>query len=348
MPEYRRVLRYRNSVENATLRDPLQDLIVSTEFLLAPEYVAEVLVTKHGVAAKDAVKRAQRVVAHIKPALAYLAQAFAGPADVSFLPLYYALLNLMKVYILFGPKHNQLNQNKWQGAYYDVYRKASQSLRTEEIVLHDRGAISLFYETITGYSIRTRRTIRIGDVYPYIQDVGAEWHLAYHQQNKLRALLIDVSIDQNTGGKLFRSAIAKPSGSVKGTLRNCPAIKNARAAVAGAYRFRSDVTYAIATLDADIIDRHIARFLLYTPSPTSSIVPLCTSSTLMFEELPIVLAFFHLGSVVRYNPELLARLRTSRYWPVISSLRYHGIMKFMLLFWSYIQQAHHVFAQATA
>jgi hypothetical protein len=58
----------------------------------------------------------------------------------------------------------------------------------------------------------------------------------------------------------------------------------------------------------------------------------------MFEELPIVLAFFHLSSVVRYKPEFLARLRDSRYWPVLMSMQTHCMNKLLLLFWSYVHR----------
>ena len=49
------------------------------------------------------------------------------------------------------------------------------------------------------------------------------------------------------------------------------------------------------------------------------------------EEFPIALLFFHMGSVVRYQPEFLAKLRDSRHWPILASASRHGLFKFLLL-----------------
>jgi len=341
--------RYKNINSASSYRDPLEDLIVSSEFLLSPEYLSDLLVSKHGVTAADARKRAVRIAAHVRLALAFLRQAFAGPPDAAFLPTYYALLNLAKVYILSSTKHQQLSQNRWHGASYDVFKKASHSLRTEVITLHQHGAISLFYEAITGLTIPKKLTIRIGDLYPYIQDVGSEWILAAGAQHVVRGATFWVITEQPSKEKRFRALVGHRAGLRQLTVRNVPALIDVRHSATNAQEFVSKKSYPQTTADDEILGAHVrTQLLYYNLSPKQSLVPTCPTGLLMFEELPILLVFFHLSSVVRYNPEFLARLRESRYWPVISSLRYHGVTEFMILFWSYMQQEQIVFTTPSA
>jgi hypothetical protein len=56
------------------------------------------------------------------------------------------------------------------------------------------------------------------------------------------------------------------------------------------------------------------------------------------EELPIAIALFHISSVVRYKPEFFARIRNSKYWPVVGAARQHILYKFLLLFSSFVRQ----------
>jgi len=234
----------------------------------------------------------------------------------------------------------QLNQNRWHGAAYDVYRKASRNLKTEEVTVHPHGAISLFYEVITGRSISQKTRIKMGDVYPYIQNVGAEWDIAASPEHRLRGADIVVTLDNGAAQKSLEIRIGHRPHLRPITLRNLPFLVDVRRGPPTPFAevFHAKSRYPATMTDDEIMSRHLRRELFYCPLERNAFVALCTSRLLMFEELPIVLAFFHLSSVARYNPELLTRLRESRYWPVISSLRYHGVARFMLLFWSHIQQ----------
>jgi hypothetical protein len=85
----------------------------------------------------------------------YLEQGVTGPPDISFLPLYYAILNLLKVYVLIGPYHANLPANRWHGATYNGLEKDSHSVATEVITIKKGGVIPLFYRSITGKVVTT-------------------------------------------------------------------------------------------------------------------------------------------------------------------------------------------------
>jgi hypothetical protein len=321
-------------------RAALTELLVMAEFLQSPDYVVETLTMRHGVGVDDAHRRAKRISPHVKAALAFLEQAVSGPADVAFLPAYYGLLNLVKVYILSSRKHQALNQNRWHGAAYDVYRKTSRDLRTEEVTLHPQGAISLFYEVITSERIVAKTRLRMADIFPYIHNVGMEWSIASNSGSRFRLADFIVTTNPAATRRSLQVRVGHRHQMQSVNQRNLPILVNVRRrqTTPSAAVFEAAATYPLTAEDDEIIARHVRRELLYYPLGQYAQIPICSRRILMFEELPIVLAFFHLSSVARYNPELLARLRDSRFWPVISALRYHGVAKFMLLFWSYVQQ----------
>lgn len=330
--------RYAQQSHLTTSRDPLLDVLVLLEFLTSEEYVSTLLTKKHGIPANSAAQRARRVVAHVRTALEYLEQALDGPAAVAFLPTYYGLLNLIKVYILASAHHSRLNDNRWHGAAYDVYAKQSRSLRTEQVVVHPKGAISLFHEVVTGRPIRRKTVVKLGELYPYILDIGAEWALAGGEPELAIGINFEVATLES-GEKSARAFVGEPLNRPMLKLAQLPALTNVVRSPQVDQWWIGNRSYPASTSDDEVLRQHVRSFLLYYPRDGMSIVPVCGSrSVLMFEEFPIVLSFFHLSSVVRYNPELLAKLRDSRYWPVVSSLRYHGLTSFLLLFWSFIQQ----------
>ena len=71
------------------------------------------------------------------------------------------------------------------------------------------------------------------------------------------------------------------------------------------------------------------RLLTLTPSDGRLVIP---------QELAVLLAFFHLSNVVRYDPERLARLYDSRAVPVLEALRRHGLLTYLTTLWSFLTQ----------
>jgi len=70
--------------------------------------------------------------------------------------------------------------------------------------------------------------------------------------------------------------------------------------------------------------------------------PVSGSNLLLPEELPILLAFFHLSNVVRYAPERLLKLHDSKASAVLQSLIRQGAYRFIELFWSYLNKKTYI------
>lgn len=340
------LLRYPRVRSVKFMAERLEALMTMVEFLTSADYTEQLLISTHLVPKRDAARRAKAIGAHVKTALAYIDQARGGSPDVAPLPSYYAVLNLLKVYILCSGSAARLSANRWHGASYDGYAKTSHSLRTEEIVLRSGGAIPLAYEVITGQRIRDKTSVRLGDVYGYIPAVSVEWSAASGEDSMMANLVASVV----TGSRGLRAqidlALLDPPTHVPPpkSVARIPALANV-VARRKFYGFHSKPWYLAATPEREIFRLHVRPYLLYEstdPREELSVgytpTPICSRSLLMPEELPIVLALFHLSSVVRYQPEMLARLRDSRYWPVVASLRLDGVCRFLELFWSYTHQ----------
>lgn len=325
--------RYPKAYTVSSMLDPLDDVTNFVESLTAIDYLREVLISEHRFSKKDATSRAKLIIPHLKIALSYLEQAKSGPPDVSFLPLYYCILNLSKAYILIGPHHALLPSNRWHGAQYPVTAKDSHNLLTEFVYLHPGGTIPLLYRTLTGNIITKKRKILMSDVYPYIPDISAEFSLA----SKIQASLASIrfSVESNPAGQLipcieFQSRTSTqpvPGRNVKTFLRLSPHPSKPN--------FYIGASSAPGTDPFASIKANMRSYLLY-PVDSEYVVPLNSSNLLLPEELPILLSFFHLSSVVRYKPEFFSQIRDSKYWPMLSAAKRHTVLKFLTLFWSYV------------
>jgi hypothetical protein len=195
-------------------------------FLCAKDYLAHLLQRAHGLSAKEARARALLIIPHVRIAISYIRQSLDGPSEISFLPAYYAILNLMKVYVLLGPRHADLPKHRWHGATYDVHGKDSQSVLTEIITLKKGGVFPLFYQTITGKSLTTKNLrLQMKDILPYVSGVTHEYELAtgfkslscllnldyVSKQNKMRPQISVV--DAQGGPKISKNQL-------KGTSKN--------------------------------------------------------------------------------------------------------------------------------
>lgn len=323
--------RYPNVREIASNLSPLDDAVALIRAFASAEYLSDVLIRTRSLSEAAATTRVRSVVPHVRTALDLLDQAFAGPPDVAFLPLYYALLNLAKVYILLGPHHAELPQNRWHGATYDGHAKDSHGLLTEEIVLKRRGAIPLFYQTITGTSISRELRVQMADVYPYVRDVSAEYYLASGEHCRVEPIAMGI---ENVGGE-FRAVVAmRPTVAVKSTeIKLLVGFKKDTA------RPNTFVAKGLSATSTDFqgITEKVRRFLLYL-GRHNYFTPISSRRLLLPEEFPILLALFHMSNVVRYKPEFLARLRDSRFWPMLTTAQRHCVLKFLVLTWSYVHQ----------
>lgn len=336
--------RYPEKRELHTNLDPLEDVKCWIAGLKSKRYLTDLINDKHSLQGKMSLQeRINTATAFIEIASEYLDQAHNGPQSVSFLPSYYAFLNLAKVYIIFGPYADELKRQRRHGVTYDPALKDSRTLETEYIRIRPKGAVTLFYRTLLG-SYPLRSYISLSDIYPYILDIEAEYRTATGHDFKLAPFSIEVKEDENGKQKLYatlQSEIMLKPVPHWTELRYLKAFK-------GMDKDPNN-SELLTSPEIPVGSTKSARDFIRTPllygfkqsaiSETYQFVPASNSRTLLPEELPILLAFFHMSSVIRYNPQFYKKLVDSKYWPMLLTLRRHGTFKFLLLFWSFINQA---------
>jgi len=332
------ILRYQNTKE-LTSQNLADDVFVHLQFLTAPDYVVELLTQRHGVGTDDAAARAAAVVVHTRTATAFVEQALSRATDASLLSCYYAVLNLMKVYVLFSSRYDALATNRRHGVQHLVETNTANDLRTERIRLHREGSIALFYEVVTEHTMPPHQILPMARLYPYIWSISAEWQMANGGPSRLARVLFDTTGTQNA---LTTEALIYPlpAEASPATLPELKALRDFEADPNNSSRFVSRKIIA-ATDDAARranVRAAIHTSLLYTSRNGAAGVAISSEDLLLPEELPIALVFFHLSSVVRYDPEFFARLKDSRFWPVVLTARTASLVDFVVLCLSFTHQ----------
>ena len=214
--------RYPEFAELTSERDPFASATLQLEFLAVEDYVIELMDSRHSITPDDAAERAASVRAHVGLALQYLEQAQSGPREVCFVPCYYALLNLMKVYILFSDLRSRLATNRWHGASYAAKEGAATVLPSDQITLSDEGTIPLFYRVLTGKELPSRTNVSMADVYPFIQDISAEWGMACPDTSRI--VQIGHSIEKEGGVRYATHQVFGRSVEPSVALKTLPAL----------------------------------------------------------------------------------------------------------------------------
>ena len=288
---------------------------------------------KHKLKSSEANKRIKHIIPHVKTAINFIEQTLEGPKDISFLPAYYAILNLMKIYVLLGPRHNELPSHRWHGASYDVHSKDSHNVLTEKIEIRQRGAIPLFYETITGKKLPSKNIVlTMREIFPYVTGVGHEYLLATGMRSNIYALKFDTF---PRGGIKPRVLVRHHSDRL--TKRDIKLLKTFRVHPSEKNLFLGDVMKNELNIVEDT-RKQLNTFLLYNLSDKTAYTPICSKQLMLPQELPIALLFFYMSMVVRYKPEFLHNIMDSKYWPFLAMARKHSLYDFIMLFWSFMHQ----------
>jgi hypothetical protein len=338
------VTRYNEHSLVSSPLDPIEDVTSWIWGLKSTGYVSDILSKVHGITPAPTVRLCAQMVAQFaSTAIGLLEQAFSGPPNISFLPLYYAILNLSKIYIIAAGKHADLPTNRYHGASYDPLGKSSHDLLTEELSILPKGIFPLLYSVLVPGSVIThRRKLALSSIYPYIRGISHEYHHAYRQQSSMQWMSITVEAVGQEGFRL--NAGVRDMG-----LPNADNLRFYKA-LAGfktnaPYDFKTPIAQAPSELEAILLlSKHIRRGLLYEAmfdflnEPSGTLTPLSNSNMLLPEEVPIWLAFHHLSNVVRYNPEFLHRIENSKAWPMLLAMRKHTLLRFLLLTWSFVHQ----------
>ena len=328
--------RYRISKSVSSFGMPLDDLVVQLQFLRAADYLVDVAAAKHGVQPSQMKKKAPLISAHVRIAEYYIDQAMAGQSQVAFLPLYYAILNLLKIYVLLTRPVGDLQRNRWHGATYDVYGKNSHSLPTEQITLRSGGAIPLFYEVITGRTIPDKTKVSLRSFCPFILDASAEWNLASGSTSGMG--LISFKVEKNQNGLWIPQAkVTDVKGlPITGIVSKIQSLKSFRKKRGEDGIFVGNAVSGPVAFEE--VRSQTNPYLLYHQPGMSPMTPLSAQEIRWPEELPIVLLFFYMSSVSRYRPDFLDKLADSKYWPFLATVRTHGLTKFLFLLWSFVHK----------
>lgn len=340
------ITRYDEISESSTPLDPLEDAITWINSLRSRDYTLDVLKLAHGFPRNADTKRLVRSIkTYATHALGFLDQAYSGPSAVSFLPLYYVVLNLSKISVIASGQNADLDSQRWHGASYPSNLGTSQSILTDTVRLHDKGAFPLLYQALVGSPIGfTKRLIQMRDIYPYVSGVTYEYIQAFKSRPARQSLAFQI---EQRGTNRYRLqvdlGVSRHPDAKK--LRCLKAISGFRRVAGTKDRYVSSIVQANSEREAeDLLSIKVRRCLLYQPhiSLMGDIqavdIPVCGAQMLLPEELPIWIALFHLSNVVRYNPEFLDKVVDSKYWPVLLSLRKHSLLRYLMLFWSHLHQ----------
>lgn len=338
------MFRYPESQGIASSLDPITDLLGFLEYLTSEEYLLDVLNSTYGLNGRSAKDRAHQIIPHMRTAISFIRGSLASEPLFSFLPAYYGILNLSKVYILLGPRHADLPSHRWHGVVYPVNKKDSQSILTEQLVLKSGGAFPFFYETLTGRQFPDRKRITMREVYPFVNNIGAEYELATGKENCIQTFHVDWRRNKKKKGhrNLILQLHRRARDSREYEPRDFKALVQFKRDRADPDVFVGGVFPDGTHFDAPNVRAQFNPVMIYDnlSDDETFTTPACSTHLLMPEELPIFLLFFHMSSVVRYKPEFLFRIRDSQYWPMLSAARRHCLLKMLILAWSFVHKTN--------
>lgn len=336
------ILRHDKSETISTDLDPIEDILNLITTLKSSGYATDLLRETHGFTVNSEIKKTAKLIAlHVDNAISLSQQAFEGTQETSYLPLYYSALNLSKVLLLLMGKRLELERNRWHGAKYNE-SEMTKSFLNERIEIKANGTIPLIYKSITNKSIpRTGIKISLQELYSQITSVAAEYNTVTKEKRQM-FLHTATIIEDNQNGHFIKIQILESNDKkhppkpkqLKAYTRLKLIRPNNADPFYESFRIKGDLNYATEQLK-----RSISRNLLSDAHLGGPFINWVTYSPIngkihvFNEELSIMLAFFHLSNVVRYNPEHLYKLKDSRYWSVMLALRKHGYLKFIKLMW---------------
>lgn len=336
---------YINKHDNAncitTHLDPFEDLMILWESFKSLDYINEVLQLHHGINnTRRRKKLAEQIKIHTSHGLELTKQAIETSNDTSFILLYYACLNLSKTVILFKGNEAQLARNRWHGASYKDSMILKKNPLNEFIEVKKRGTIALLYNTLTNKSINQDHKVYLKDIYPFIDDISAEYSRLFNKECQTVATSINI-ISSNDNEHYLRIEDINRSENLISS-RKIGAIKRMRIKKIHNQEYYVSPSQFLPFNDAKVellkhIDRTIISDIDWSGDLYTSI-PISAKSIVYPQEILITLAFFYLSNVSRYNPEHLNKLKDSKVWVLMFALKKQGFFKFLKTMYSHIMK----------
>lgn len=338
------ILRHDDWYTIETDLDPIEDILNFIITLKSLGFTADLLRETHGFTNTAEIKKTAKLISlHVDSAVGLAQQGLGGPPETSFLPLYYSTLNLSKVYLLMLGKRKELERNRWHGAKYKE-NEMNRLFLNERIYIIHKGTIPLLYHAVTGKSIsRSGLSVALNELYKSISSIEAEFNTITRQNSGFLAHTSEIIQDDANGHymkvEIFDSRYLYDPPLPR-TLKAYPGLKIVRTSSGIAHYETRKYRGQFETVKRDLINK-IKRYLISGKVKNFRgrgpewicFTPINGRFHVFSEELCIMLAYFHLSNVVRYNPEHLRKLMNSKYWSIMLGLRKHGYLRFEKLMW---------------
>ncbi len=330
--------RYKDTKDVFSSLDPFEDIVALISGLTSLDYLSTIICGKRPRMAKEnAAILGNKIIPYIRVSLEYIDQAKMGPPNLAFLPYYYAILNLMKAYILLSYYRNEFHKNSLHhGIIFDRTNTDLKSLLKHSITIKNNGVLPLFYRTLTGQFFPNNQSVLLGNLLNKIVNIEAEYGMATKLNNPL--CHCDYRIVQHDGKCLVFITMND------GRFKKKPRVLIDFTIMDNKKNIYQSVPISIKTVNMQnrIRSQLITSQLYRIKRPVEDtryrnqiLVPYNFSHYQVPEEFPIACCLYYMSSVVRYRPDYYKKLMDSKYNPMLIALRRHGIFTFLQLFWSY-------------
>lgn len=296
--------------------------------------------------AAETKKVSTQISLHADMAVELARQGLDSRPEISFLPLYYSALNLAKVTLLFLGQRKALEKNKWHGAVYRA-TDMNRSFFDENILVKSGGVVPLMFSaTIGGRIPAGGLRIPLVDVYGRIRNITSEYRIVAKKPPSILAVKNTIVRDETKGHFLQVEFCYDDQYFRK------PPISNQLSAYHSLSLFRSkndspcyrtkrikeDFEKAATKIVAGVKRHLLSEVFVSRDQEWVSYVPLSAKKHVFSEDMNILLAFFHLSNIVRYNPQHLEKIMDSKYCLLILALRKDGYLRMLNLFWGNVMR----------
>lgn len=337
------ILRHDNNSIIGSDLNPIEDIMNLMSSLKSFGFTSDLLKEVHGFNDSSEIKKTTKLISyHINNAQGLAEQGLGGAPESSYLSLYYSTLNLMKVYLLILGKRTELEKNRWHGAKYREKEMTKQFLN-ERVFIDSKGTIPLIYNTLTNQKIsKSGVYLTLKEIYQNIQSISAEYSTITKKETALFLHQNNVVRDDKNGHYLkikicdSRLSDNPPNPRKIKAYSGIRLINNDNNYHYESQKLNCEFENAKKKLTVSI-NRSLLSDITYQGPNSShewfSLTPISGRKHVFNEDLCIMLAYFHLSNVVRYNPEHLYKLMDSKYWIIMLALRKHGFLRFQKLMW---------------
>ncbi len=324
-----------------TNHDFLEELVNYISIFKSKEFTSDILKNKHKFTNSNKIKEASaQIKLHMTLAIDLIHQALESKPELSYLPFYYACLNLIKCHLIALKKGSDLQKNKLHGMKYND-NPSTKNFLNEELKFFKKGTIPLYYQYISGKLISNRGIrVKLDDVYRNIANISAEYQLS--SNNLVPQIILKTKTFRQNGKITFQ--LIKHTNAILNLPepRYMPALNNFKLSANKQY-YQATKTFSTLNAAQNYSNKNINKFYIdnyYCQTCQEFHLKTIESRrrNVFSEDLSIALAFYHLSNMVRYNPEHFYRILDSKNYPMIMALRKNGIFTILKSMTGHLKQ----------